>query len=213
MPSDPNPSLPPFTVRSSLTRALERTEVAQMTQRVSAGGIVKLQTKEVLFCMCYKSGEEKSLLPGPPKRNQRHDVTHLFGWRLRPDDARSQVFNRVKRVTGSAARSAALREGSASLDICYAVVTGQCKSKKYSRGVIRLMLETLGRQKQHPELLQPRSNSKVFTARNVSINPTEWPPAATPPRRSMGAMYPPFSGPRSSLCVGRALTAVSSISP
>ncbi|CAG05059.1 unnamed protein product [Tetraodon nigroviridis] len=32
-----------------------------------------------------------SLLPGPPKRNQRHDVTHLFGWRLRPGDAHSRA--------------------------------------------------------------------------------------------------------------------------
>ncbi|MEQ2246512.1 hypothetical protein ILYODFUR_000040 [Ilyodon furcidens] len=30
------------------------------------------------------------LLPGPLKRNQRHDVTHLFGWRLWPGDARSR---------------------------------------------------------------------------------------------------------------------------
>ncbi|XP_077351833.1 uncharacterized protein LOC144001411 isoform X2 [Festucalex cinctus] len=32
----------------------------------------------------------RRLLPGPPKRNRRHDVTHLFGWRLRPGDARSR---------------------------------------------------------------------------------------------------------------------------
>ena len=31
-----------------------------------------------------------SLLPGPLKRNQRHRVTHLFGWRLRPGDAPSR---------------------------------------------------------------------------------------------------------------------------
>lgn len=49
----------------------------------------------------------------------------------------------------------------------------------------------------------PPRSTLSFYGTNVSINPTEWPPAAKPPQRSMGAMYPPSRPMWSSRCVGR----------
>ncbi|MEQ2187131.1 hypothetical protein GOODEAATRI_001442, partial [Goodea atripinnis] len=63
---------------------------SQLTLRLLCRNKALVPVQRPLDCSPLFLLQCPDLLPGPLKRNQRHDVTHLFGWRLWPGDARSR---------------------------------------------------------------------------------------------------------------------------